>query len=740
MNRLPDIKNLNLKLLISLLIIFASPSKSLFAQQNLSKFETKFDDDLNDKVLFLPRDIQWVEELKSFIYREFTKEGEKAVSFDPYTLERRELWNIDRLVPFENKFGLETTKKLSYEAPKTLILEGQDNIWKFDLESKTIKKGKKKKLTPWDRSPFGAKYFAKEDSVVSPDKKYVAFVRDHNVFVKDDNDRSLQLSYDGTEGGFYTTKDMLWSPDSKKLFVQKVKPGSDRKIYMIESSPSSRLEPILHSLEYLKPGDALPQINPTIFLVEKGLQINVNRNKIIDQYALSHFKWRKDSNTLVFEYNKRGHQTYQLIGMDALTGDIEVIIDERSDTFLFYGNGFGKRFRYDISDGEEIIWASERDGWNHLYLYDAQGKVKNQITKGDWVVRKVIHVDEKNRTILFEGSGFNSTQDPYFLQLFQVNFDGSGLKQLTTENANHQMFFNDDFSLFIDVYSRVDKIPIIALRRVNDGKIIKKIQEADASGLFNMGWKFPEVFSTKGRDGETDIWGIMVKPSDFNPKKKYPLIELIYAGPHDSHVPKNFVTNHRVDMFGLAELGFIVVQIDGMGTSNRSKKFHDVAYKNLKDAGFPDRIIWIKELAKRNPYIDISKVGIYGRSAGGQNAAAALIFHPEFYKVAVATAGNFDNRMDKLWWNEQWMGYPIDKQYKKSSDTENAARLEGDLMIQLSELDTNVDPSSTHQFIDALIKAGKTFEFVFMPGEDHQAQGDYGILKRREFFDRKIIP
>lgn len=249
----------------------------------------------------------------------------------------------------------------------------------------------------------------------------------------------------------------------------------------------------------------------------------------------------------------------------------------------------------------------------------------------------------------------------------------------------------------------------------------------------------PEVFTAKGRDGKTDIWGMIIRPSNFDPSKKYPVIEYIYAGPHDSFVPKNFANDSRGSLHELAELGFIVVQCDGMGTSNRSKAFHDVAWKNLKDGGFPDRIEFIKAAAKKYSYMDTERVGIFGNSAGGQSSLGALLFHPEFYKVAVSSSGCHDNRMDKMWWNEQWMGYPIGPEYAASSNVDNAHKLEGKLLLILGELDDNVDPASTMQVINKLVKANKNFDFLFVPGMGHSLGGDYGERKRRDFFVKHLI-
>ena len=298
------------------------------------------------------------------------------------------------------------------------------------------------------------------------------------------------------------------------------------------------------------------------------------------------------------------------------------------------------------------------------------------------------------------------------------------------------MVFSPGLDYFTDNYSRVDLPPVTVLRRAADGEILLEVERADISGALADGWRAPEVFHAKGRDGETDIWGVIVRPVDFDPARKYPVIEYIYAGPHDSFVPKSF-TIAPVDA-ALAQLGFIVVQIDGMGTANRSKKFHDVCWKNLKDAGFPDRIAWMRAAAAAHPEMDLDRVGIYGCSAGGQSAMGAVLFHPDFYKVSVSACGCHDNRMDKIWWNEQWMGYPVGPEYAECSNVVNAHRLEGKLMLILGELDDNVDPSSTVQVVDALIKARKEFEYVLLPNQRHTMGGAYGERKRRDFFIRHL--
>ncbi|HWT66332.1 MAG TPA: prolyl oligopeptidase family serine peptidase, partial [Terracidiphilus sp.] len=366
----------------------------------------------------------------------------------------------------------------------------------------------------------------------------------------------------------------------------------------------------------------------------------------------------------------------------------------------------------------------------HLYLYDGKtGTVVRQITRGEWVVRAVDRVDEAAGAVYFEASGVNADEDPYYVHAYRIGLDGTGMKELTEAKADHTLSYSPDGRFFADTYSRVDLPPVMEVRRA-DGGLAMKVDAADDTKLRAAGWQAPEPFHAKGRDGKTDIWGVIYKPAHLDAAKKYPVVEDIYAGPQGSFVPKSFTARAEA----LTELGFVVVQIDGMGTNNRSRAFHDMAWRNLKDGGFEDRILWHKAVAAKYGWYDVSRVGVFGTSAGGQNALAALLFHPEFYKAGVANCGSHDNRMDKIWWNEQWMGWPVGPWYGESSNVDNAWRLQGKLMLVVGEMDKNVDPSTTMQVVDRLIKANKYFDLLVVPGGGHGAGGAYGERKLMDFF------
>jgi len=602
------------------------------------------------------------------------------------------------------------------------------------------------------RSGRGATASAAETPTCrSFDGKWEALIENYNVFLRPtgSSEPAAPLSFDGSEGNYYTLRSVAWSPDSKKLAAYHTRPGYDRQVYYVQSSPTDQVQPKHFTTAtmpnsamgamYRKPGDALDIAYPALFDIATRKEIEIDHALFPNPYDITSPVWWKDSRAFTFEYNQRGHQVYRVIEVDAQSGKTRPLIDEQSKTFIYYnqlgpGMSAGRRYRHDLEDGKEIIWASERDGWEHLYLYDGiTGKVKNQITKGDWLVRNVDFVDPDKRQIWFEAGGMIPGQDPYFTQYCRINFDGTGLTRLTDANGTHTVTFSPDRKYYVDMWQRVDLPPQAQLRRSDDQKVIMDLDKGDASALLAAGFRFPEVFVAKGRDGKTDIWGIIIKPTNFDPSKKYPVIENIYAGPQGSFVPKTF-SAVSADQ-ALAELGFIVVHIDGMGTSNRSKAFHDVAWKNLGDAGFPDRILWHKAVAAKYPWYDISRVGIFGTSAGGQNSLGGVLFHPEFYKVVVTNSGCHDNRMDKLWWNEQWMGWPVGPQYAASSNVDNAFRLQGRALIIVGELDTNVDPASSLQVVNALVKAHKHFDMLYIPGQDHGV----GILGSEHYRDDYFV-
>ncbi len=568
--------------------------------------------------------------------------------------------------------------------------------------------------------------------VRSPDGKWTAFVKENNVFVRGSDGKEIQLSQDGKADLAYGR--LAWSPDSQALVAFRIELGERKEVHLIESSPRDGGRARLLSRPYDLPGDRFTAYELTLFDVSNQKQIRPEVERI--DFGSPRLRWKRDGRHFTYEKVDRGHQRLRVMEIDSHTGKARALIDEKSQTFIWTAHSPHSPLTY-MERTEEIVYASERDGWRCLYLIDSTaGTVKNQITRGEWVVRAIDRIDEEKRQIWFQASGRYPDQDPYLIHFYRINFDGTGLVALTEGNGNHTIRYSPDRKYLIDTYSRVDLPPVQELRRVSDGKLVCALEKMDVTDLKANGWEAPEVFTAKGRDGKTDIWGIICRPRNFDPTRRYPVIESIYAGPHGSFVPKTFSPTRR--FASLTDLGFFVVQIDGMGTANRSKAFHDVCWHNLKDAGFPDRILWHQAVAHKYPSYDVSRVGIYGTSAGGQSSTGALLFHPDFYKVAVSACGCHDNRMDKASWNEQWMGYPVGPHYAQSSNVTNAHRLRGKLLLIVGEMDTNVPPESTLRLADALIKAGKDFDLLVLPGLNHTSGGSYGHRRLRDFFVRHL--
>jgi len=581
----------------------------------------------------------------------------------------------------------------------------------------------------------------------SPDEKWIALIKEHNVWLHSDGGEGFQLTNDGETNNAYGR--LEWSPDSKALAAWRIVPGERKEVYLVQSSPPGGGRAKLQTRPYALPGDRFTTYELSVIDVAARKQIKPEVDKFEHEWLRPRLRWSKDGRRFSYEMTDRGHQRFRVIEVDGRSGAARNIIDERTKTFIWTAHTEDVNLSMVnwLENSDEIIYASESNGWRHLYLIDAKaGALKNPITQGEWVVRGIDRVDETNRQVWFRASGVFADQDPYLIHYGRVNFDGSSLVWLTAANGNHTVQFSPDREYIIATHSRVDLAPVNELRRVSNGKLVCKLEEADISELKTNGWEAPEVFVAKGRDGKTEIWGIISRPRDFDPTKKYPVLEDIYAGPQGSFVPKTFSSTRRYA--SQTDRGFIVVKLDGMGTANRSKAFHDVCWHNLKDAGFEDRILWMKAAAAKYPYIDLTRVGVYGTSAGGQSAAGAVLFHPEFYKVAVASCGCHDNRMDKASWNEQWMGYvPPEKLWSKDpenwysqcSNIDNAHRLRGKLMLLVGEMDNNVPPESTYRFVDALIKAGKDFDLMMVPGAGHGPGGSYGIRRRDDFFARHLL-
>lgn len=737
------------KIFKSGVLLFALGSMSctsLWAQGTVEDYNRAYElrEKYNAKhVLYAGVVPHWVDQTSAFWYVRQTEKGKEYVKVDAASKKRTALFDQQKMAAaLTEKAGREIN---AYNLPlqncrlnislDTLRFQLDGKFWAYSIKNNRLldegaipPRGKERHWMEVDDEKDGR-------PVTSPDGKWTAFIKNDNVYVREvATGKEKQLSQDGTLSNYYSSY-IQWSPDSKSVVSCRIRPVEKRYVYYVESSPADQAQPKLHKQEYAKPGDELRFKVPCIFEVESGRRLIPSTELFSHQYELSGLMWNADSKAITFEYNERGHKVYRVLEMSVVDGSVRTLIEEKEEKYVNYP----RIYRNYLSDGKRIIWSSERDNYNHLYLYDrATGKPLNQITKGEWYVRGVQQVDEANEVIYFSANGMKKGEDPYLIHYYKINFDGSNLVELTPEEGMHQCWYSSDYKYLVDVYSKVDQAPIAVLRDAKNGKIRMQLDKADISALLANGWKAPEVFSAKGRDGKTDMWGVIYRPSNFDPSKKYPVIEYIYSGPGDQYVPKTF-SSYNWWMTSLAELGFIVVQVDGMTTSFRSKEFEEVCYKNLKDAGLPDHIAWIKAAAQKYPYMDIDRVGIFGCSAGGQESTGAVLFHPEFYKAAYSACGCHDNRMDKIWWNELWMGYPVDESYSACSNVDNAHLLSRPLMLVVGELDDNVDPASTMQVANALIKANKDFELVVIPGAHHTMGEDFGEHKRYDFFVRHLM-
>lgn len=571
-------------------------------------------------------------------------------------------------------------------------------------------------------------------STTSPDKKWKVEFAKEPVLTNLDSGEKKKLG-PAPEGSTWETS-VRWHADSSCFFLTHRTNHPIYQVHLVRSSPKDQVQPehMLHP--YAKPGDKLNIPHPVIFFTDDRAPIPVSPTLVKDPYAINDIRWDDKKHLLTLAFIERGFGKYRLVEINADNRFQNIIVEETSDKFIYV---FGNCDYQLLPETEEVLWLSERSGFNHLYLVER--KKKNTIrplTSGNWVVREVEAVDKKSRTALIQISGYYHDQDPYYLHYALVNLDTAELTLLTESDGTHKLSFSPDKKHYLAEWSRVDHPPVYEVRRTSDQKLISTLNKPDLSPLEAIGWQKPERFVTKDRNGKHDIHGIIMRPINFEKGKKYPVIENIYAGPHGSFCPKSWFgwSSHKSEM---AEAGFIVVQLDGLGTNHRGRDFHQIAYKNLKDSGFPDRIKWMKAAAAKYPEMDLTRVGIYGGSAGGQSSTAALLHHGDFYKAAVSDCGCHDNRVDKMWWNEQWLDWPLNDSYIENSNRTHVPKLTGHLMLTVGELDRNVDPSSTYQIVNDLIKADKDFTFFMIPGADHGAgEAPHFRRKRIEFFQTHL--
>ncbi|PYT79492.1 MAG: hypothetical protein DMG40_16150 [Acidobacteria bacterium] len=591
----------------------------------------------------------------------------------------------------------------------------------------------------------------------SPNKEWVVYVQDHDLYARYvATGQVVRLTRDGEASYDYATpipslrpmvaqgtKDIrqrpavFWSPDSSKLVTYRMDTRNAGRFSYLQFVPPDQLRPKEYTVVYPLPGEVLPKAEPIIFEVQSGKRIEVKTAPIEMQFQGGPgFDWYEDGKAFSYEAWGRGEKSIELREVDASTGEQRVVLREKSDRYVDPGE---THFRI-LHETGDVLWTSERDGWNHLYLSNLKtGELRGQLTQGPWAVRQIVEVDEKARRVYFLANGREKDEDPYQTHLYVVGFGGQGLALLTPENANHNVSLSPDRAYFVDNFSRPDLPAVSVLKRAKDGSQVRTLEQTDTKELVQAGWKPPQPFRGKAKDGTTDLYGLIWKPSNFDASKKYPIVEMVYTGPQAFFVPKTFSAALRNPEQQIAELGFIGVMVDGRGTTGRSRAFREFSYHNLGGA-FEDHVEMIKQMAAKFSYMDVDRVGIYGTSAGGYGSTHAILQFADFYKVCVSISGDHDARLDKAWWNELYQGYPVGPDYAEQSNITMADHLKGHLLIEHGDIDDNVHVVETMRLTDALIKANKNFDQLIVPNMYHGEGGNPYLIRRRwDYFVQYLL-
>ena len=616
----------------------------------------------------------------------------------------------------------------------------------------------------------------KPSFTLSPDKRSAAYIRDQNLWIRDlTSGVDTPLTSDGIKDFGYATDDpgfhhsdrpiIAWSPDSTKIATFQADQRGVADMFLVRTKVG---HPELEAWKYPMPGDA-------VVTKIRRVIVDVNKKHVValkiptDPYRQSGFspamdsgdgiladaQWSADGATLAFISTSRDHKLVQLRIANATSGDVRTALTERAlHFFSSHLEGFGDaravNWRY-LSATQEFIWLSSRDDWNHLYLYDARtGVLKRRITSGSWNVSEVLRVDEQRREVYFLGVGREPGRNPYFAHLYKVNMDDGRTRLLTPEDANHEVTFSPVGSFFLDRYS-TPQLPPIAVLRDQDGKLVFNLEQADIGQLRAIGWTPPTPLEVKARDGMTDLYGLMFRPSTFDKHRRYPIINWIYPGPNMGSIANwSFSTSAGSDTRGspqaLAELGFIVVAINGMGTPPRSLTFRDTYYGNLGDNSLPDQVAAMTELGRRFEWIDLGRIGIIGHSGGGYAAADAMFRYPEVFKVGVAMSGNHDQRGFTDQWGEKYIGLlrtakDGSTNYDSQSNAALAKNLKGHLLLMHGLLDDDVPPYLTLEVVEALIQANKDFDLLLLPSQGHLYSGRdqlYAVRRSWDYFVRYL--
>ena len=699
----------------------------------------------------------WIEGDR-FWYRDLNANGSEYKLMNPVNGKREAAFNAEKL-----SASLSTTIGKNYSASRLPF-----QYFSFSPDGKSILfnidgKAWKCSLPDYQCEAAPAPIKKNRNEVISPDGKKAAFIKDYNLWVRDlATNETTALTTDGIKNFGYATDNagwrssdapvMLWSPDSKKIATIKQDQRNVSDMYLVTTNVG---KPTLKAWKYPLPGDKeIITIQRVIIDVDLAKTVFINvaldphraslGDDILNGNALADVDWKEDGSELAFVSTSRDHKIEKFRIANAATGDIREVFEETVPTQFESGQG-AINWQY-LPSSKEIIWYSERDNWGHLYLYDAStGQLKNQITKGDFVVTKLLRVDEKKRELYFLANG-REPGNPYFTHFYKISFDGSHLKLLTPEEGIHQISLSPSGKYFVDSYSQPD-VPAISVLRNADGKLISTLEKTDISRLQANGWKPAIPITVKAHDGQTDLYGIMFTPTHLDPNKKYPIIDYIYPGPQGGSMGGNWsFSSSRSDNQALAELGFVVVLIEGSSNPLRSKSFHDMNYGHMSDNTLPDQITGIRQLAAKYTYIDTNRVGIWGHSGGGFATACAMFKYPDFFKVGISESGNHDNRNYEDDWGERYIGLLTfgkdgKSNYEDQANQNFAKNLKGKLLLAHGMMDDNVPPYNTMLVVEALEKANKSFDLVVFPNSPHGygSYNPYMMRRRWDYFVKNLL-
>ena len=773
-----------IRLIVTSLLGLVSPVLALSAQVTYTRAERLLT--WNTTTLITGDEVapNWLLDGNRFWYRNKTAAGADFVLVDPVSNSRTLLFDNTRLAA-----ALSVANDTSYDPAKLPF-----RTFRFSDDGKNDKEiefsaGRRRftcdivgyKCTTRDTTPSETPF------VLSPDKKTEAFVTGYNVYVRPrGGGDSTQLTTDGVRYWAYGLVDprpselqqtrpparrpqIRWSPDSKKILVSR---NDERGVLTMPYISYTPQRPRVFTQPYALPGDSIVPV-PGFHIIDVATKVNLavrlapTPNQLGVAGSSRDSVWSENSEKVYVTWFTRGSKSAYLASVDARTGDVKVVARDSSKTYVEIGPPSGGSVSWYVTkDGQDLFWWSERDGWSHIYRMDASGAsqvaaqgangggavvadfrggaVKSQVTTGAWNVAEIEWVDETAKHVYFTARGREPGRLVYYAHLYRANYDGSGLTLLTPEDANHDIRFSPSGKYFVDQMSRIEKAPLTLLRAVPDGRIIRRLEEADVTKLAEAGWRPPKVFSVKARDGQTDLYGVIYLPANLDTNRKYPIIDHIYPGPQVGSVGA-WTFKGGGEAFSLAELGFIVIQLDHMGTPLRSKAFHDNYYGNFGDNGLPDHITALKQLGAANRFIDLDRVGIFGHSGGGFASTDAILKYPDFFKVAVSGAGNHDNRSYNIYWAEKYQGLmKRDTARRMDNFTESANKtmaknLQGRLMLMHGDMDDNVHPANTIQLVDELIKANKTFDLIIAPNRNHGLNEPYFIRRRWDYFVQYLL-